>query len=233
MPDAVLYGWPYVGLALAAGLLLYLVFEPRPANATPRWRDPAFVLPLLWPMYIVHQFEEHGIDIFGRRYSFLEAFCHTIGYASVDLCPADPVFIFCVNAIAVWVGGILAFVYRRRWPLLAACAWGIPLVNTFTHVAGALRSGGYNPGLLTGLVLFLPMTYWMARTVVDAGLLRWRDMGWVVASGVATHVVLLLSIVLYAGSAISWGTLQGVNALNGATPLLVAWWAERRRARAQ
>jgi hypothetical protein len=37
------------------------------------------VLPLLWPMYLLNQFEEHGICL--RRYPFLADLCATLDHA--------------------------------------------------------------------------------------------------------------------------------------------------------
>src|SRR5262245_58791739 len=97
--DTILLGWPYVGLCLAAVLLVGLALERR-QSALPRSQDPVWLLPLLWPMYLVHQFEEHGIDLLGRRYAFLAQLCGTLGYGhDLATCPADPAFLFAVNAI--------------------------------------------------------------------------------------------------------------------------------------
>jgi hypothetical protein len=79
--DTILMGWPYVGLGLTLLLLVGLTLSRRP-GALPRWQDPAWVLPLLWPMYLLHQFEEHGIDLLGRHYAFLGALCGVLGHAA-------------------------------------------------------------------------------------------------------------------------------------------------------
>jgi hypothetical protein len=144
--DTILMGWPYVGLRMAPLLLVGLALERRP-GALPRFQDPAWVLPLLWPMYLLHQFEEHGIDMLGRHYVFLGDLCDTLGHAQAPSgCPADPAFIFAVNAVGCQMAFALSFLFRRRRPLVAACAWGIPLVNGVAHVGAALAHRAYNPG---------------------------------------------------------------------------------------
>jgi hypothetical protein len=61
------------------------------------YRDPASVLALLWPMYLVHQFEEHGVDVLGRPYAFLAELCSGLGHHDLLNCPADAAVLFPVN----------------------------------------------------------------------------------------------------------------------------------------
>ena len=150
---AILFDWPYTGLAVTPIMLAAFALARRAPDARSRFRDPALVLPLLWPIYLIHQFEEHGVDLLGRRYAFLGELCAVLGSANdPGGCPADPAFIFAVNAVGCQIAFALALAFRKRRPLVAACAWGIPLVNAVTHVASAIAHGAYNPGLLTSLI---------------------------------------------------------------------------------
>jgi uncharacterized protein with HXXEE motif len=217
---ALLFDWPSAGLVLAALLAAALIREAPGAGPAP-WRNPAWVLGWLWPMYLLHQFEEHGMDLLGRRYAFLASLCELLGHPSVPDCPATPAFIFSVNVIACQVAFGLAFFLRRTKPLVAACVWGIPLVNLFAHLVPAVVTGRYNPGLLTALVLFAPGCAWMLWTVRRSGVLR-PGSGWrIVATGVLTHLVLIASIELRAGALISPAAVVVVNALNGGWALLL------------
>lgn len=225
--DDLLRDWPFFGLALALVLIVWLAL-PRPAAAPPRWRDPAWVLPLLWPMYLLHQFEEHGIDLLGRRYAFLADLCATLGYAG-DLahCPADEATMCAVNVGGCQIAFVTAVVFRRRNPLVAACAWGIPLVNGLLHIAGSLSPPAYRPGLLTSVVLFLPLTLWMLRTVVRAGVVRPAQCVWVVVTGVLAHATLMASLLLVARGLVSRDAMLATNVLNGLLPLAIGLWASR------
>lgn len=224
MSAALLY-WPYVGLVLAVALVARLVTEPRGADAGPRWRDPAFILPLLWPMYLIHQFEEHGIDMLGRPYAFLGALCATLGHGPGQVCPADPPFIFAVNAVGCWIAFASAFIFRRSHPMIAACAWGIPLINAQAHILPSLR-GGYNPGLLTSILLFVPLCAWMIKVMRDAGLLRLRQVGWIALSGVLTHAVLLSSLKLREAG-LPHPLVLSANCANGLWPIALGLLASR------
>jgi hypothetical protein len=212
---ALLFDWPWAALLLAAVLAVVLLVELRTTSA----RDPRWVLGWLWPMYLLHMFEEHGIDVLGGRYAFLGFLCRTLGYPALSSCPATPEFVFSVNVLACQIAFGLAFFLRRTRPLIAACAWGIPLVNAVAHVLPALVTGRYNPGLLTALVLFLPGCSWMLTTVLRSGLLP-ASSGWrIVATGVLTHVVLIGSVGLRAIGVLPVGGFLVVNAVNGLWPL--------------
>lgn len=214
-----LYDWPWAGLILAAVLAVLLLGELRTVSR----RDPRWVLGWLWPMYLLHQFEEHGIDLLGRRYAFLASLCATLGYPVPSSCPATPEFIFSVNVLACQIAFGLAFFLRRTRPLVAACAWGLPLVNAVAHVLMALADGRYNPGLLTALVLFVPGCAWMLVRVVGSGLLPPSSVRRIVATGVITHLVLIGSIELRARGLLSTEVFLAVNAANGFWALLLGW----------
>jgi hypothetical protein len=220
--QSLLFGWPYAALILAGVLGAVLLVQARTLGPA-AWRNPVWVLGWVWPMYLVHMFEEHGIDLLGRHYAFLASLCALIGFPRVEDCPATPAFVFSVNVIACQVAFGLAFLLRRTRPLVAACAWGIPLVNLFAHLLPAVLTGRYNPGLFTALVLFAPGCGWMLWTVGRSGVLR-PGSGWrIVAAGVLTHLVLIASIGLRARELISPAALVVVNALNGGWPLLLGW----------
>jgi hypothetical protein len=216
--QTLLFGWPYGGLGLAVLLVAWLLLERRAAGAPARLSDPAWVMRLLWPMYLVHQFEEHGVDLFGHRYAFLAGLCQTLGYGNKPGCPADPAFIFAVNAVGCQITFVMPWLLQRRAPLVAACAWGVALVNAVVHLGGAAVHGAYNPGVLTSLVLFLPLSAWMLHVAIRSGTIERRHVWRVVASGAFTHAVLLLSLNLRTRGLSHEGLLV-INALNGLCPL--------------
>src|SRR5262245_37616747 len=133
--DLALAYWPFAGLALAIVLFVILGAAPmagRPWSA--RWTDPAWLLWLAVPVYMLHQFEEHGIDLLGRSYAFQAVMCETLGFrGDLTACPADPMFLFVVNVGTVWISGIAgALLGPRR--MVGFCACAIPLINGVVHV---------------------------------------------------------------------------------------------------
>ena len=214
-----LLGWPYLGLVLAAGLAAVLASEARRLPGRP-WTDPGWVLGWVWPMYLLHQFEEHGVDLLGRHYAFLGFLCEALGSPGPG-CPATPAFVFSVNGLACQLAFGSAFATRRTRPLVAACVWGIPLVNVVPHVLAALAFRRYDPGLLTAVVLFVPACVWMLRTVVRSGVVPAASVWRIVATGVLTHLVLLGSLWLRARGLLSGEGLFVVNAVNGGWALIL------------
>lgn len=227
--DTVLHDWPLVTPLVALALLAWSFLERRPPDRGARWSDPLFLLPLVWPMYLLHQFEEHGFDVHGVRYAFLGSLCHTLGF-DVARCPADEAFIFAVNVIACPLAFVLPYVFRRTRPLLALVPWGVPFVNAVSHLVTALREGALNPGVVTSVVLFLPLTLWVFRVSVQRGVARRGHLALVVLSGVALHAVLLGSMRLAVQGLVGSTGLFVINAVNGLVPLAIGWLPSRRSA---
>jgi hypothetical protein len=223
--------WPYAGLGLAVALLVALATERRTPQGPPWWSDPTFVLPLLWPMYLVHQFEEHGIDALGRHFAFLGDLCATLGHAHLAECPADAAFVFAVNCVACPMAFALPLFYRRSAPLVAAFGWSVPLVNAVAHIGGALVHRAYNPGLITSVALFAPLCFWMLRTMLRAGEITRREIPWLFACGAALHAVLIGSLVAHEHRYIGRSALLAINGLEGLLPLAFGHYVARRARR--
>lgn len=219
--NAILYGWPYLALVLGLGGLLLLRFAPRPAGTPPRASDPSFFACLMLPVYMVHQFEEHGIDVLGRRYHFLEEICAVVARGLHD-CPADPLFILAVNCGGgVWIPGVLAIAFRRSRPLVGACALGIPAVNAVAHIGQAVALGRYNSGVLTAALLFVPVCGWGLWRFRQLGVLRGTRVLRVVATGVGVHALLIGSLLARRSGWIGEGVLLLVNLAYGVLPVVL------------
>lgn len=217
--NAVLFGWPFFALGAGLVALAAMLVAPRPAQAPPRWRDPAWLVCLTWPVYMVHQFEEHGVDLLGRRYHFLVEMCTMLGHADLAGCPADPAFILAVNVGGVWLAGLTAVVWRRRNPMVGACVLGLPLVNGFAHLGPAIVHGQYNSGVLTGTLLFLPLGAYVVRELVRARVLEPRRIPVVFASGGVVHAVLLGALLAYGAGLLPHAAMLAIQVLNGLVPL--------------
>jgi hypothetical protein len=222
--DPVLTGWPWLTLPVAALVLVALWRESGPG----RWREPSFVMGLLWPMYLVHQFEEHGIDLRGRPFAFLGDLCLTLGHDDLATCPADAAFVFAVNMLACQFVFASTFRWRRSDPLVAAFGWSVPLVNALAHIGGAMRARDYNPGLVTAVLLFLPLGGHMLRVSLRT-VLRPREVPMVFGAGIVLHGVLMGSLAARAAGVLPHAGLLAVNALNGAVPWIAAKLVQMRR----
>jgi hypothetical protein len=217
--DVVLYGWPWLGLAVAIVLLAALLTWPRPGQVS-RWRDPSWLVCLTLPVYMLHQFEEHGTNLLGQRYQFLADLCAMLGYPDPSRCPADPVFVLAVNCGGgVWLPGLFAILFRRSNPLIGACVMGIPLVNALFHIGPAVALGAYNSGLATAVLLFVPMCAWTLAQFRRRDLLGLRQLACVVGSGLLVHAVLIGSVLGRARGLWGQGTQVAMNIADFIIPL--------------
>ena len=148
--------WVYGGVL--AGIML-LVLTPVLASG---W---SWALTLIWlqlPAYMVHQFEEHDADRF-------RAFVNTvIGRGKEVLTRMD---VFIINIFGVWGVDAIAFLLAARVHLgLGLIAVYLTLVNGILHCVQAVALRRYNPGLVTAVLLFLPLavvTLWVLAGDVD------------------------------------------------------------------
>lgn len=212
------FAWPYMGLAAGAVLALLLAGDRlRSDLATPRTRDLAWLTGAGTLAYIVHQFEEHGIDATGAHYAFRGSLCATLGFADAASCAIPYSFITAVNVAAVWLAGPLAMAFGRRRPALALAFFAIPFVNLFAHLGPAVAARAYNPGAATALLLFLPLSLWTFHVALTRYRLGVRTVAATVVAGIVLHAVLMGSLKAYLSGLIGEDVLDLIQFLN---PLL-------------
>ena len=136
--------WPYAALLCAVILLLIV----------PVWyAGLGLMFTLIYlqiPVYMLHQFEEHDQDRF-RRFA----------NAMFDKEVFTPLSILVINSLGVWgvdIAALLAAYFIN--PALGLIAAYLPVINGISHIAIAVARRGYNPGLVTSLLLFLPIGGW-------------------------------------------------------------------------
>jgi hypothetical protein len=146
--------WMYSGLIAA---LFLLAVVPLLAGA---WSLALLLVYLHGPAYMLHQVEEHAGDRF-RRFVNVH-----VGHGREALTTDAVVWI---NIPGVW-GVNLAALYLA-WFVevgLGLIAVYLMLVNALTHIAAAAVLRRCNPGLVSAVVLFLPLSCWalwaLART---------------------------------------------------------------------
>jgi len=215
--------WPWVGLGPAALLLTALAFgDLRGDRATPRIRDLTWLVWAATAAYLLHQFEEHGVDARGAAYAFRGELCGLVGYPDAAGCPVPKAFITAVNLPLVWLAGPVAALLARRWPAMAVGYLGVPAVNALVHLAPALAGGGYNPGLLTAVLLFVPLSFHVFRLALSRPDLGWRVVVAALAGGAAAHAILMLSLKAYLAGLIGGPALLVIQVLNPTVPLIIA-----------
>jgi hypothetical protein len=143
--------WVYGGFL--AGILI-LCLAPLMLRG---WSWPMIAVFLQLPAYMLHQYEEHDADRFRRFVNQMIG-----GGLSVLSLPA----VFFINIFGAWgvnlVSIWLAAQYGVGFGLIGIY---LTLVNGLVHLAPAVAQRRYNPGLVTGIVLFLPLGGWALALV--------------------------------------------------------------------
>ncbi|MEN0068615.1 MAG: HXXEE domain-containing protein [Myxococcota bacterium] len=196
--------WMKFGTFLAP-FLLFIAVAFRPANAGPVHRDLRVLSLWMLVAYLIHQFEEHWIDLEGNVYAFHASVNELLmGVFGLDTGPGPltPEGIFVINTSLVWLVGAIA-VWRaphHRFPALAMAS--IIVVNAIAHIGLGIVRLDYNPGLLTSLIVFLPIGGYVYAFVRQANLASTREVLASVAWGVIAHIIMVGGLVL--------GQIQGL-----------------------
>lgn len=187
--------WMKLGTFMAPFLMLVaLALAPEDGLA---WRDLRVLSLLMLIAYIAHQFEEHWVDLYGRPYAFhasINALIRETFAMPADAEVLSPAAIFVINTTLVWFLGAVAMwrAPAHAFPAMAFC--GIVLVNAVVHIALAL-GGSYNPGLLTSVVLFLPLGIFVVVLSARAGVSGRLILAGIVYA-IAAHAVMAGGILL-------------------------------------
>ncbi len=207
--------FPWIGSVAAAVLLalLFLTHRLRSDLDQSCWKDRVWLSWLAVAMYLIHNAEEYGTDLLGRSNAFPNSMCSLLGLAPFPACPIPTPFFLAVNLPLFWVGAPIAAFMSRRQPILGLSLYGIIFINALTHLGSAMRSG-YNPGVLTSLVIFLPISFWVARVCFGKQGLPYGALAFVVADGVLLHAILIGTTMLFLGGVIGPSLLIAIQIVN-------------------
>lgn len=146
----------WVAAALMMGLMLLAIVPVGIAG------DDCAVLMiyLAGPVYMLHQVEEHWGDRF-------RSYVNTVVFGGVEALTTGDVLM--INLPGVWGINLLAL-YAAHFISLG---WGLAapwlmLVNGISHVGMAVAKRGYNPGLVTAALVFIPFGLVSLRLVAGS-----------------------------------------------------------------
>lgn len=105
--------------------------------------------PLLWLLvaaFVIHVAEE-----------WLAGFPQWI--AQIAGRPLPPAAFFLINgvALALMIAGVRAAIRREASGWIVVSIATIALINTLAHIGGAMLTRGYAPGLISAVVLYVPL----------------------------------------------------------------------------
>lgn len=164
--DFLVENWMKLGI-YAAPFLLLGFFSQRETQISSVVSDLKLISILMLLAYLLHQYEEHWIDLFGNQYAFYDSvnqmLLNLLDAQNQSILPLSRAAIFIINTSLVWLVGAIA-IWRspnHLFPTLAMA--GITLVNAVSHITLAVITQSYNPGLVTAIMLFIPLSiifYW-------------------------------------------------------------------------
>jgi hypothetical protein len=172
--------WPYAALFTAGflGVLAPLVF--RYAGA------PLGLVYLQLPIYMLHQYEEHAGDRFRLWFNTM------IGHGREVL---TPIATFWINSLLVWGLDLVALYLACFVDLsLGLIAIYLPIVNAFGHIVPAIITRKYNPGLLTSVLLFLPVGVTGVVVVSRAAGSTLGDQLLALGVAIAVHAIIIIHV---------------------------------------
>jgi hypothetical protein len=133
-------------------------------------RDDAWVAGLAFPLLVAHQTEE-----WVRPGGFLE-FCNERFLGSGrPTWPLTERIGFHVNVSIGWTTALAGLALWRRTPAVAAFVLGIEAGNVAMHTGMAVGERGYNPGVATAALGFLPHAALGARALKRSGRMTRRS----------------------------------------------------------
>ena len=200
--DFLLEHWMKVGTFMAPFLLLaaFVFAKDRDLRT-----DPSALSLFLLVAYIAHQFEEHWIDVFGQTYAFyayLNAFLSDLTGSATGTEFMSQASIFVINTSLVWLVGAAGIWRGSDYVFAALCMAAMVVVNGASHIAASFIGGGYNPGLLSGVVLFFPLGsavyVWLIRARIASVYLVIASIIWAVLA----HIIMIAGIL--AMSRLGW-----------------------------
>ncbi|MGP8231847.1 MAG: HXXEE domain-containing protein [Methylovirgula sp.] len=134
-------------------------------------------------IYFVHQIEEHLWPGGFRQFADAHVF-----HSGNDDWPVDMGGVALINIGYVWLPIALAALFPETLRWLGLGWIGLTLINGIIHVVTTIRLRIYNPGLITGLLLFIPFTVFVLVHEVARGALSGTEVGLIVLLGVVLHV---------------------------------------------
>lgn len=221
--------WPWIGLGFAI-LILILLFATnflRYNFQISRWRDAVWLSWFAVPIYMLHQFEEYGIDLLGRKHAFPTDLCNNLSLGNYPSCIIPHDYFLYVNISLVWFIAVLNAKFSSKNTFVGLGLYSVLISNAIVHLIGAVAAKNYNPGLFTAIVIFLPSFYWLCKALFGQGGFAKKGISILIATGVILHIILISSLVAFTNQKINGTTLNIIQLINATTIIVVPWLGDR------
>lgn len=179
--------WVYGGFLASLVLIALAPLFARGASAV------ELLTYLCLPVYMLHQYEEHDADRFRR-------FINSVVLNVDDALTVDDVF--WINIAGVWIvlTALLWLVATQSEAYALAAAY-LLVFNAAVHILQAIGLRRYNPGLVTSIVLFLPLGLMIVMELASRASVEAHAFG--------VGLALLIHVAIVARVAMRRASLQG------------------------
>lgn len=153
--------WAKIGGILACGIILFVLFSGM---------KPTDIKALLWfhfSILLLHQFEEY---IFPG--GFQDFFDKTIQDKNLLKVSLNDKGVILVNIVLGWTAYFLSAISGARILWLAVGILGITISNGMIHTIMFIIKRRYVPGVITGLLLFIPFGIYVLLKILEISTIK-------------------------------------------------------------
>jgi hypothetical protein len=221
--------WMFLSLFFGVILFLWLLFSSKwSGTIKEKLHNPKWIGYLVIFVYSLHQFEEHGFDIFGRRYMFVPVFNASLitdPSMGIQLLPRA---ITLLNVLFIW-GALLLWAKmskRENSYYLVAMSWGFAVVNRIVgHLVPIIAQTGesrYMPGAFQSIFMVPFGIYILLKVFKQLGVFNGFVLPLIL--GVVSHVTGLIFPLLFFQIYFTWIPQEIIwPVIIGITALLPLW----------
>jgi hypothetical protein len=159
--------WPKAGLIAGLMLILYIYFIARSSITL---LEKYAILNLAFLMF--HQFEEYVLPG-GFKHYFNNNIYNPMGFIRNKI--TDKAILF-VNVVLGWGISIIIILFFNDNLYIVVSIIGVFFVNGVLHFFIAFKTRDYNPGAVTGAILFIPLTLYFINKLFAAGIIQYLDL---------------------------------------------------------
>lgn len=198
--DFLLDNWMKIGTYAVPFLLMGAFSFAENDTLKSLIKDYRFISILMLIAYIVHQYEEHWIDLFGNYYAFYDFnndfILSALGATDSSVKPLTEESIFVINTSLVWLVGAMAIWSSPKHLFPAVAMASIIVVNGVVHILAAIVNFNYNPGLVTSIVIFVPLYFLFVRYVLSSSDASRRQIIVGVIWAFLAHVIMVAGLLM-------------------------------------
>jgi hypothetical protein len=215
--------WIGLGAAIVLVILLFTANVLRSDLNKKKWKDPTWLARIFSIAYLLHNVEEYGMDLTGEMYAFAKTMNNMLGVEFSGM------FFVAVNISLIWLAYPIAAALSRKFPLMTVGLASLTFINSFMHI-GAMAGGGYNSGVFTTLVIFIPASLWTFYVFLGKEKLKFSTLAAFLGIGVLAHILLVGGA--FASNVLGAGVTSLLQVVNAALALFL-WYAVSKRAKSK